>query len=506
MACGTPSIYSNCSGQLEFAEGRGLPVKILGEKPIDKEMGDFFGSSRTQIGNYYEPDFKDLAKVMRDAYKNYKLHKEKAIEESKEIREIFTWDNAANIALKHLKEISINRKFVPLKLNTEIENQIDITFIKGAKVNISGHALGKTYRVDFYNHDTGENIWGSNLTLPQFDPNGKPNDLASGVWTAPNASYYIKWRVEVKDEQGNLIKQHIFDCKNKRVYIHLDSKSIGDTIAWFPYVEKFQKLHQCKVVCSTFHNDWFKSLYPNIEFVEPNSLVHNLYAMYEIGWFYGEDGKYNSNKHPIDFLSIPLQKAASDILGLPFKEIRPQINSLPAVKEDFKYVTLAMHSTCQAKYWNHPQGWQTVVDFVTSKGYKVFLVDKHHSFGIKDFMNTPPKGVIDKTSCSLDEVFTLIKGAEFHMGVSSGLSWISWALNTPVLMVSSFSKPYCEFQSGCIRIYNDTPTSGYFNTHKLEGQDWNWNPYKKITSMEDWYEVENITPSQVIDGLKTYLL
>ncbi|NDB30688.1 glycosyltransferase family 1 protein, partial [archaeon] len=33
MACGTPSIYSNCSGQLEFAEGRGLPVKISHELP-----------------------------------------------------------------------------------------------------------------------------------------------------------------------------------------------------------------------------------------------------------------------------------------------------------------------------------------------------------------------------------------------------------------------------------------------------------------------------------------
>ena len=32
MACGTPSIYSNCSGQTEFASGKGLPVKITGEK------------------------------------------------------------------------------------------------------------------------------------------------------------------------------------------------------------------------------------------------------------------------------------------------------------------------------------------------------------------------------------------------------------------------------------------------------------------------------------------
>jgi len=33
MACGTPSIYSECSAQMEFAEGKGIPVKIAGEKP-----------------------------------------------------------------------------------------------------------------------------------------------------------------------------------------------------------------------------------------------------------------------------------------------------------------------------------------------------------------------------------------------------------------------------------------------------------------------------------------
>jgi glycosyltransferase involved in cell wall biosynthesis len=32
MACGTPSIYSACSGQMEFAKNKGLPVKVLGEK------------------------------------------------------------------------------------------------------------------------------------------------------------------------------------------------------------------------------------------------------------------------------------------------------------------------------------------------------------------------------------------------------------------------------------------------------------------------------------------
>ena len=97
MACGTPSIYSNCSAQLEFAEGKGHPVKIVGEVPIPN-----------QVGNYYEPDFDDLSNVMRDVYTNYWKYKEKAIKESKIIRNEFSWENAANKAVSIINDIKKN--------------------------------------------------------------------------------------------------------------------------------------------------------------------------------------------------------------------------------------------------------------------------------------------------------------------------------------------------------------------------------------------------------------
>jgi glycosyltransferase involved in cell wall biosynthesis len=92
MACGTPSIYSNCSGQLEFAEGKGHPVKIEKEIPFD-------------AGNYYEPDFNDLSLVMKDVYINYWKYKEKALKDSDDIRNKFTWENAANKAYEILRDI-----------------------------------------------------------------------------------------------------------------------------------------------------------------------------------------------------------------------------------------------------------------------------------------------------------------------------------------------------------------------------------------------------------------
>jgi glycosyltransferase involved in cell wall biosynthesis len=106
MACGTPSIYSNCSGQLEFASGKGHPVKIIDEKPIPDS-----------VGNYYEPDFADLSKVMKDVYINYWKYKEKALKDSEIIRKEFSWENAAQKALTILK----NTKFELNPVNELIE-------------------------------------------------------------------------------------------------------------------------------------------------------------------------------------------------------------------------------------------------------------------------------------------------------------------------------------------------------------------------------------------------
>ena len=86
MSCGTPSIYSNCSGQLEFAEGRGIPVRIDSEKAAN--TNDYGRYTMSDLpGNYYEPDFNHLSEVMRDVYVNYKTYKEKSLKESIEIRE-----------------------------------------------------------------------------------------------------------------------------------------------------------------------------------------------------------------------------------------------------------------------------------------------------------------------------------------------------------------------------------------------------------------------------------
>jgi len=130
LACGTPSIYSDWGAQLEFAKDKGHPVKIIGEKTAsdgDKlsygggapSADGSYGIKANDIlpGNYAEPDFDDLSKVMRDVYVNYFEYKEKALKDSEILRNEFTWENAAQKAFDIINNIS------PEKIKIEEEKK-----------------------------------------------------------------------------------------------------------------------------------------------------------------------------------------------------------------------------------------------------------------------------------------------------------------------------------------------------------------------------------------------
>jgi len=381
---------------------------------------------------------------------------------------------------------------LPYKQN---ENQFFINFVQGAKCEIVGD-IQKSYIVKFI--DT------------KFDKVIHESELTNNMWTKTSIQYFMWWRVEVYDkETDELVFEHNFDLKNKRVYIHLDSSAIGDTLAWFPYIDEFRKKHNCNVVCSTFHNKWFKEEYPELEFVEPSTEVFDLYAMYTIGWYYDEDKKVVDTKIPIEFKQHPLGETSTSILGLSYTEIRPRIVLPKKTKQiEGKYVVIAPHASAHAKYWNHPGGWQAVIDYLNDKGYKVVMItseklgDTWHDSKLGGTL----KGVINKTgNYPIEDRMVDIKHAEAFIGVGSGLSWVSWALNTPTIMISGFSYPYTEFQD-CERIFPKNPKtcSGCFNREWLNPGDWEWCPEHKDTPRH--FEcTKSITPDMVIKSLQKVL-
>jgi len=288
-------------------------------------------------------------------------------------------------------------------------------------------------------------------------------------------------------------KDGCFLEKVDKHFICFDSKSLGDNIAWMPYVEEYQKKNKCEVAVSTFWNSLFEKEYPNIEFIGRGEFIHNISKRYNVGWYTPWDKRRNPN----DFRTIPLQKTASDILGLDHEEIRSRITIQDKPKNFVgKYVCLGVHATAQAKYWNYGNGWQQVVDYLKSKGYEVVLISKEKGTYMG---NKPPERVIDKSgNIPIEDRIIDLKYADMFIGVGSGLSWLAWAIGTPVILISGFSSPMCEFTTNVKRIHNPDVCNSCFNDPNIEFDkgDWNWCPRKK-----DFECTKKITPSMVIKAI-----
>lgn len=353
--------------------------------------------------------------------------------------------------IKAYNSTSITGNKIPEKYN------FNISFSRNPTVEISGNSKDN-FLVEFIDGD--RLIHSSNIRC--------------GMWTKVNREYYTDWRVRITKKDQIVYDQKI-DFTGKKVYISLESKSLGDTLAWFPYAEEFRKKHNCEVAISTFMNNLFIEQYPELEFINPGQPVDNVYAHYKIGWFYN-NGVFNNNLNPKDFKKIPLQQTASDILGLQYKEVSAKLPIKPITKK--KRVAFAMHSTAQAKYWNNPTGWQEVTDYLISKGYEVVLYSRENDGYMGNFQ---PKGIKKFPGGPIEEVINDMSSCEFFIGLGSGLSWLAWSIGLPVVLISGFSEDWSETSFNTYRVINKSVCHGCFNSDRLDAGDWNWCPRHKNT-------------------------
>lgn len=385
-----------------------------------------------------------------------------------------------------LNSDKIREQYLNVYENTEIKISeipklitFNCHFVNNPFMEILGNS-DEIYRVDFYD---GDKLIHS-------------SDLSCNMWTKAHIKYYLDWRITITNQNGDLIYDEKINLENKKVYIALDSKSLGDTIAWVPYIDEFRKKHNCELVVSTFWNNFFIETYPDIKFINPGIQVNDLYAMYVLGWFYDENSELELPN------TIPLQKTASNILGLDYKEIKPILSyDKKNVVYDYynkplkdKYVTIAATSTAQLKFWNNKTGWKEVVKFLNDNGYRVINVSQE---------GCDIEGVEGLKDYSMKNTMNIISNSEFFIGLSSGLSWLAWALDTKVVMISNFTDENHEFTSNCIRITNKSVCNACWNKpeHKFDKGDWNWCPLYKGTDRQ--FECHtSITGEMVINELK----
>lgn len=276
---------------------------------------------------------------------------------------------------------------------------------------------------------------------------------------------------KIKNEFCEAIENEILPSQENAIDIVNESGSLGDCIAWVPMVQRYAELKKTKVNFYSPHKQIFdKDKYDLVNFFDYNQKPESKDSVIKL--YYNVSTSHDNS----------LQEVACKILDIPYEEEKTVLikksrsSSFPR-----KYVCIATQSTAQAKYWNNKNGWKKTVNYLKFLGYDVVCIDRHKTFGVEGHYNKIPSNCIDKTGdISLEDRINDLYNCEFFIGLGSGLSWLAWACQKPVVMISGFSKPYAEFTTN-YRVINEKVCNGCWNNNSFDfdSSNWLWCPEKK---------------------------
>lgn len=346
----------------------------------------------------------------------------------------------------------------------------------------------KTWRVRLSDLDTGNILFEVNL---------------EEGWINSSKRYFVRIRVEVwHGEELQLL--HDYDARDQEVLIQLPDGTLGDSLGWLPYVEKFRERHHCKMACAVAARliPLFKETYPEIELVPMADIKPDrYYASYLIGLFFDDEERVHQ---PCDFRLVGLHRTAAYILGVDPAETPPRIH----IEDDARpisepYVCVAVQSSTQCKYWNNSAGWMAVVKYLKDAGYRVICIDQKPVHGSGLVWTQIPYGAEDETGDRpLAERVRWLKHAAFMVGLSSGLAWLAWGVGTPVVMISGFTHETNEFHTP-YRVINYHACNSCWNDPRVrfDHKDFLWCPRHRDTPRH--YECTRlITADQVISKIR----
>jgi autotransporter strand-loop-strand O-heptosyltransferase len=333
-----------------------------------------------------------------------------------------------------------------------------------------------------------------------------------GALVAASKQYYVRVGIEVwsvdDEDTATLTFVHEYDARGRDVIVQLPVGTLGDTLGWFPYVARFAAQHGARVTCamSGLIIPLLRNSYPDIELVTHEELVardapSSTYATYSIGLFFTDKDNIHQ---PTDFRLVGLHRTAGYILGVDPQEAPPRL-TLPDTSRPIAepYVCIAVQSSTQCKYWNNPRGWREVVAFLRARGLRVICLDQKPEHGTGLVWNHIPNGAEDETGDRpLAERARWLRHAEFFVGLSSGLSWLAWAVGIPVVLISGFTHPTNEFVTP-YRVINWHACNSCWNDPRLlfDHADFLWCPRHKDTARQ--FECTRlITPEQVIGVIR----
>jgi glycosyltransferase involved in cell wall biosynthesis len=452
-----PSILEAGHPNLTLLEAISCGLPIVGTFEDGNNLEGLYKSNR---------DVEEIINGITHVIKNYDTYKKLTTITSKEK----SWKCIVDTLISFY-DTSMKTQLIEIYESTKInhkdsvesQNSIVFDFNNKSKVEILGE-IKKEYNLKFINKQNNKLVYES--------------DISNNMWTQANFAYFIDWNIQIRDKQTNsLVSDFNLDLKNKTVKIVNESPSLGDGVAWVACIDLFQKKHNCIVDYYTPNKDLFEIEYPNINFYNYNHIKdENYYASYKIGCFDPNDNSIS----PADYRTQNLQQIATNILGLDYEEVKTKIHVKDKERKlQEKYVCISTASTSGCKHWQHIDGWQKVVDHLNDNGYKVVVIQKE-ALNYMDLQGL--KNVIHPQTQSIHEAISWIYNCEFFVGLSSGNSWLAWALDKKILLISGFTKSFNEFFTP-YRVINESVCNGCWNDvkYKFNAGDWNWCPKYKNT-------------------------
>ena len=318
--------------------------------------------------------------------------------------------------------------------------------------------------------------------------------IFTGFWGRYSEDWFQNWECRII-QVGHDVPVLTLKPDLKEFGVKLDSNSLGDTLSWVGQIEElkqqrdFDKIYVKCFKQFLFNTHYYKSI--GIHFVPMDGYFPDNFQ--NVGVYQKEENTSPRDKHPRDWRTIPLGAIAADQLGIGYRETKPKLakdllKPYPGVEQ--KSVCIATESTAAAKYWNREGGWQTLIDKFNSNGWKVYYVSKE-----------PPKYTGVHHVPDLTEAAQVIKTVNKFIGISSGLSWLAWALGVDVCMISGFTWEFVEFKCD-VRIINHNVCAGCWSFTTFDRGDWNWCPLHKGTDKQ--FEcTKTISPEYVWQELET---
>ena len=262
-------------------------------------------------------------------------------------------------------------------------------------------------------------------------------------------------------------------------------------------MDVFQRAYNCRISCSVpqYLQELVRTYYPHIEITE--ELPYDTYATYYMAACINVPIAAHWDSRAVPLVDVGHTILSDSKAGKPdkvvFKPTKPRQIQEP-------YVCIAVQASTTAKSWLYPGGWDIVVNHLKERGYRVICIDRDKE--CTNYGNTVkmPEGAEDFTgNIPLIERVNTIAYADFFIGIGSGLSWIAWSLNVPVVLISGISEPWAEFDTP-YRVINSMVCHGCFNELRVDlAECYNC---KRYANTERQFECsKRISPNRVLQAI-----